>query len=399
MALPSLQSGLRPGPQGLLWVADGYTLALACGVLAAGAWSDAHGRRRAFSLGLALCGAASVGGALATGTGQVVVARLVMGCGAALLMPSTLSLITVVFPDPAARRRAVALWTFVASLGALAGPVIGGVLVGHYGWRGGFWINVPVVVLALAATGRWVPESQHPRPGQADRTGTLVVTGGLLDLVWSIISGPVRGWTNPAIGATPRRCCRPGSFTTGVSPPQPWCWPGCSSPCSARCSAGMLLVASGFAFLALAPPTAGYGPALGYQLVAGFGAGLAAAPATEAVLGAVPGERAGTGAAANDLIREVGGTLGIATLGSLLTAHRPRLGVTQTPLPHAAPAGPSAPPPGSFLHNVHERPAHRLLGRRSGRPVRSPHRRRLAAPPRRTRYAPRRSRSRATAGE
>ncbi|WP_093792219.1 MFS transporter [Streptomyces sp. cf124] len=105
VALPSLQLDLDPGPQGLLWIADGYTLALACCVLAAGVWSDTHGRRRAFILGLALCGTASVGGGLATGTGQVVAARLAMGCGAALLMPSTLSLITVVFPDLAARRR------------------------------------------------------------------------------------------------------------------------------------------------------------------------------------------------------------------------------------------------------------------------------------------------------
>ncbi|MFF1445042.1 MFS transporter [Streptomyces sp. NPDC058295] len=82
VALPSLQSDLHPGPQGPLWITDAYTLALACCVLAAGVWSDTHGRRRAFTLGLALCGTAPV----ATGTGQVVAARLAMGCGAALLM-------------------------------------------------------------------------------------------------------------------------------------------------------------------------------------------------------------------------------------------------------------------------------------------------------------------------
>jgi MFS family permease len=124
-----------------------------------------------------------------------------MGCGAALLMPSTLSLITVVFPDPAARRKAVAVWTFVAGLGVLAGPVIGGLLVEHYGWRAGFWINVPVVAVALAATGRWVPESRHPRPGPPDRAGMWAVTCGMGALVWSIIQGPVRGWTDPAIAA------------------------------------------------------------------------------------------------------------------------------------------------------------------------------------------------------
>ena len=87
------------------------------------------------------------------------------------------------------------MWTFVAGLGALAGPVLGGLLVEHYGWRAGFWIDVPVVLVALAATGRWVPEFRHP-PGPRTGPGW----GGHLRigaLVWSIIQGPVRGWTDP----------------------------------------------------------------------------------------------------------------------------------------------------------------------------------------------------------
>ncbi|MGW6925650.1 MFS transporter [Streptomyces sp. NPDC054950] len=401
-----------------------YTLALACCLLAAGVWSDTHGRRRAFTLGLALCGAASVVGGLATGPGQVVAARLTMGCGAALLMPSTLSLITVVFPDPAARRKAVAVWTFVAGIGALAGPVIGGLLVEHYGWRAGFWINVPVVVLTLAATGRWVPESRHPRPGPPDRAGMAAVTCGMGALVWSIIEGPVRGWTDPAIGARitlaagafafltwwekrhpasllPPKLFADRRFTAAVaalawmffalfgslllltlylqtqlhySPAQSGlrllplavalgAGAGASLLIAPRwgdrlaVTTGMLLVASGYGFLALAPPASGYGPALGFQLVAGFGAGLAAAPATDAVLGAVPGEQAGTGAALNDLIREVGGALGIAALGSLLAAHPTQSGAHQGPLPHSTPAAPSAALPEAssvtFMNGLH----------------------------------------------
>lgn len=427
VALPSLQSDLHPGPQGLLWIADAYTLALACCVLAAGVWSDTHGRRRAFTLGLALCGAASVAGGLATGTGQVVAARLAMGCGAALMMPSTLSLITVVFPDPAARRKAIAVWTFVAGLGVLAGPVLGGLLVEHYGWRAGFWINVPVVVGALAVTGRWVPESRHPRPGPPDRAGIGAVTCGMGALVWSIIEGPVRGWTDPAIGAgftlaalafafllrwekrhpaplLPPRLFTDRRFTAAVAA-LAWMFfalfgslflltlylqtqlhltpaqtglrllplaaalgagAGASLLIAPRwgdrfaVTTGMLLVASGYGFLALAPPACGYGPALGYQLVAGFGAGLAATPATEAVLGAVPGERAGTGAALNDLVREVGGALGIAVLGSLLTAHHAhptQPGAPREPLPHSAPAVPAAALPDAssvtFMNGLH----------------------------------------------
>ncbi|MFJ1666323.1 hypothetical protein ACIOK4_08100 [Streptomyces bottropensis] len=122
---------------------------------------------------------------------------------------------------------------------------------------------------------------------------------------------------------------------------------------------GKLQVASGFGFLGLAPPASGYGPALGHQLVAGFGAGLAAAPATEAVLGAVPGERAGTGAALNDLVREVGGALSIAVLGSLLAAHHTQTqpGAPQGPLPHSTSADPSAALPDvssvTFMNGLH----------------------------------------------
>ncbi|MGW0312589.1 MFS transporter [Streptomyces flavidovirens] len=412
VALPTLQADLQPSTQGLLWVADGYALALACGVLAAGAWSDTHGRRRALTFGLALCGAASVGGALATSTAQVVGARLSMGAGAALLMPSTLSLIAVVFPDPAMRRRAIAVWTLVAGLGAIAGPVVGGVLIEHFSWRAGFWINVPVCLLVLAGTWRWLPESRHPRPGPTDRTGTVTATAGLLALVWAITEAPIRGWTNPTVAAGfftaagvlaflvvwerrhPSPMLPPALFSDrrltaaasalawmffalfgsllmltlylqtilGYSPAQTGlrllplaaaagAGAGLSLLIAPRwgdklaVTGGMLLMTSGFLFLAFAQPASGYAPVLGFQLVAGCGAALAAAPATEAIMGAVPGERTGTGAAINDLVREVGGALGIATLGSLLTAHHraTQLKTTHGSSEHLAPeTGPVA---------------------------------------------------------
>ncbi|WP_371271990.1 MFS transporter [Streptomyces sp. cf124] len=321
----------------------------------------------------------------------------------------------------------MAVWTCVAGLGALGGPVIGGLLVEHYGWRAGFWINVPVVVGALVATGRWVPESRHLRPGPLDRAGMGAVTCGVGALVWSIIQGPVRGWTDPAIGTgftlaalafaflpwwekrhpaplLPPRLFADRRFTAAVTA-LAWMFfalfgslflltlylqtqlhltpaqtglrllplaaalgagAGASLLIAPRwgdrlpVTTGMLLVASGFSFLALAPPASGYGPALGYQLVAGFGAGLAAAPATEAVLGAVPSEQAGTGAAINDLVREVGGALGIAVLGSLLaTRHtpHPQPNTPQGLLPHSTPAAPSAALPEAssvtFMNGLH----------------------------------------------
>ncbi|WP_159050530.1 MFS transporter, partial [Streptomyces cellostaticus] len=148
VALPSLRSELQPGMAGLQWVADGYTLTLACAVLATGTWSDRHGRRRAFLIGMGVCGGASVVGALAHTMGQVIAARFAMGLGAALLMPSTLSIITVVFTDAVSQRRAIAVWALMAGAGGLAGPPLGGLLVEHSSWRAGFWINVPIAVCA-----------------------------------------------------------------------------------------------------------------------------------------------------------------------------------------------------------------------------------------------------------
>ncbi|MFK0181842.1 MFS transporter [Streptomyces xanthochromogenes] len=387
VALPLIQHELRPTPQGLLWIADAYTLALAGTVLAAGTWSDRHGRRRAFHLGLTLCGAASLSGALSSAPGQLITARLVMGLGAALLMPSTLSLITVVFPQERARRRAIAVWTLVAALGALAGPPVGGLLIEHFSWRAGFWINLPVVVIALAGSWRWLPEARRTRRGPACRAGLTAATAALLTLVWSIIEAPARGWSDPvvvggfilaiallAVAAwsqtrtttpiLPMSVLRDARFTAsasalacmffalfgslllltlylqtylGYSPARTGLHllplaaalgtgAGLSLLLTPRLgdrfpvTTGMLLTAAGFGFLIHTGPGSGYAPVLGFQLVTGLGAGLAAAPATEAVIAAIPPGHAGTGAAVNDLVREVGGALGIAVLGTLLTS-------------------------------------------------------------------------------
>lgn len=281
----------------------------------------------------------------------------------------------------------------MAGSGALAGPVAGGALVEQFSWRAGFWLNVPVVVVAVAGAWCWVPESRHPRPGRGDGVGMTLVTGGLLALVWAIIEAPVRGWADPLVMTAfaaaagilmalawwerrhpspliPVALCRNGRFSAaalalafmffalfgalfiislylqtvlGHSPAQTgWlmlplagatgCGAGLSLLIAPRwgdkipVTAGMALVATGFIILANAPAESGYGPVLLFQLTAGCGAGLAAAPATEAIMGAVPTERAGTGAALNDLVREVGGALGIAALGTALTtAHHKRL--------------------------------------------------------------------------
>lgn len=143
VAVPDLQRELRPSMAQVQWIVDAYALVLGGTVLTSGAATDRIGRRRAFICGLAVCGAASVLGALSPTPGPVIAARCGMGAGAALLMPATLSIISNLFPEAALRRRAIALWAATLGLGGMMGPVIGGMLVQRWSWRAGFWVKRP----------------------------------------------------------------------------------------------------------------------------------------------------------------------------------------------------------------------------------------------------------------
>ncbi|GAA4890070.1 MFS transporter [Streptomyces coeruleoprunus] len=202
VAAPDLQRALNASTSQVQWVIDGYALVLGGTVLATGAVTDRIGRRRAFVTGLAVCGAASVAGALASGVPQIIAARFGMGAGAALLMPATLSLITTLFDRPGQRRRAIALWAAVGALGGATGPLVGGFLVEHSSWRAGFWINLPLAAAAVALAFRYVPASRAARAERVDVPGMVLSALGLLSLVWAVIEGPDRGWlSRPVTGA------------------------------------------------------------------------------------------------------------------------------------------------------------------------------------------------------
>ncbi|KMS73145.1 MFS transporter [Streptomyces viridochromogenes] len=196
VAVPQLREALDATTAQVQWIVDGYALMLGGSVLAVGAVTDRWGRRRCFVLGVAVCGASSVGGALAGEPWQVITARCGMGAGAALLMPATLGALHHMFPEPELRRRAIAVWAAVGGLGGLSGPVIGGWLVEHASWRAAFWINLPLTVVIIAAACLVVPESRAHRSAAFDAVGALLSTAGLLALVWAIIEGPHRGWTS-----------------------------------------------------------------------------------------------------------------------------------------------------------------------------------------------------------
>ncbi|MEZ0069417.1 EmrB/QacA subfamily drug resistance transporter [Streptacidiphilus sp. MAP12-20] len=204
VAIPSLQADLRPSMTQVQWIVDAYALALGSTVLATGPLGDRYGNRRFFVTGVAVCAAGSLAGALGTTPDQVIAARCLMGVGAALLMPATLSVVTQVFTDPLERRKGISLWAAAAGLGGLTGPVIGGWLVEHHSWRAGFWVNLPIAAAAVILALLLVPPSRRvPAKEPFDFPGMALSAAGLFALVWAVVEAPGRGWTSvPVLAAT-----------------------------------------------------------------------------------------------------------------------------------------------------------------------------------------------------
>jgi EmrB/QacA subfamily drug resistance transporter len=198
VALPSIQEELGVSGSTLQWIVDAYMLVFAGLLLAAGNLGDRRGRKRALQAGLLIFGLASVAGAFATTGTQLIAARAAMGIGGALIMPSTLSIIMDVFP-PGERGKATSVWSAMAAVGIGLGPLIGGTLIEFSSWPAIFWINVPVVVVALVLGTRLVPESRDPSPGALDKPGVLLSIAGLGSFVWAVIEAPERGWTDALV--------------------------------------------------------------------------------------------------------------------------------------------------------------------------------------------------------
>ena len=198
VALPSMRADLGLSPQGLQWVVNAYAIAFAGFMLLGGRAGDLYGRKRMFLVGLALFTAASLGGGLAQEGGQLLVARAVQGLGAAVLAPSTLTILTSAVPEGAARARAIATWTAVGAGGGAAGGLVGGALVDGLSWRWVLLINVPVGALVLAGSLRWLAESRNGDGRRLDLPGALLVTAGLGTLAYGISQTEAEGWTAAA---------------------------------------------------------------------------------------------------------------------------------------------------------------------------------------------------------
>ena len=199
VALPSMRDALGFDAEGLAWVINAYTLAFAGFLLLGGRAADLFGRRRVFLVGLGLFGLASLIGGLADHPALLLAARAVQGLGGAVLSPASLAILQTTYPEGASRARAFGWWSAMGGVGGAAGGLAGGLLVGLLSWRWIFLVNVPVVVVTAVLTVAVVRETRaEGRPG-LDVTGAVLVTTGLVALVYGVVSLESEPWASPQV--------------------------------------------------------------------------------------------------------------------------------------------------------------------------------------------------------
>ncbi len=384
VALPTLVRELHASNSQLQWVVDAFSLLFAGSVLAAGSLSDRFGRKGMLLAGLSVFGAASLAGGLTDGPGQLIAARSVMGVGAAMVFPSTLSLISNVFTERRERARAIGLWGAITGVAIALGPIVGGWLLEVSDWRSIFFAMTPVAAVAGVLAGGYVPTSRDPHAPRTDRAGFALSTAMVALLVYTIIEAPNHGWgsartlasfalTAVLVGAFvtwERRTEQPmldlslfrnlrftaasasvaisffalsgfillvtqyfqflkgyGPLSTGVRLLPVASFVAISSIAGAKLAvrfgtklvvaSGLMSMAAFYLWVSTSSATTGYATIAAQMVVGGTGIGLTSAPATEAIMGVVPKAKAGVGSAVNDATRLLGGTLGVAVIGSV----------------------------------------------------------------------------------
>ena len=199
VALPAIQADLGVGLSQLEWTINAYTLTFAVLLLLGGKLADYFGRRRIFLLGLATFAAASLACGLATSGTMLIAARGVQGVGAALMMPATLSLITVTFP-PEIRGKAIGIWAAVSVTGLALGPLVGGLLIQHASWQWIFFVNVPIGAVGILLGRLVIPESRDSSTEQKlDLAGLVSSAAALFLLTFALIESNRYGWGSPVI--------------------------------------------------------------------------------------------------------------------------------------------------------------------------------------------------------
>ncbi|MGW2613396.1 MFS transporter [Streptomyces sp. NPDC001500] len=403
VAAPAMTADLGLSSSDLQWVIDGYTVPYAALMLVLGSVGDKYSRRGALLAGLVIFAGGSVMGSLVDETGLVITARAVMGVGAAVVMPATLSLLVAIFPRQE-RAKAVTAWTATSGLAIAVGPLVAGWLLQDHSWGSTFLINVPVALLAVVGALTLVPPSRAAGMGRIDYVGGLLSIVSVGSLVYATIEGPHFGWgagpvaaavvagvglaafvawelrhPHPMLNVRKFRL-RPfsgsmlavlffffGTFgaiyyatqflqfvlgydalETGVrllplagavfvgAAVTGWLTPKLGV--KALVVAGMAIGTGGVFLLTLIDSASTYADFLAPMTMLGFAIGLSVSPATDTIMGSFPESELGVGGGANDTALELGGSLGIAILGSLLgTAYRDELtGLVGGRLPAAA---------------------------------------------------------------
>jgi EmrB/QacA subfamily drug resistance transporter len=405
VALPTLTRELGATTAQLQWVVDAYNLVFAALLLTSGSLSDQYGRKGMLLVGLGVFGLASFVGGYANSPAELIAARAVMGLGAAMTFPATLSLLTGVFTTRKERALSIGLWGATAGVAIALGPIVGGFLLEHYSWSSIFYALGPVSLAVIALVALFVPRSAKPSAHRLDVPG-LVLSGSFMGLlVYTIIEAPNRGWGSPAsiVGFAgsaallmafivgERRADAPMldvrlftnmrfsaasasvtiafftlfgfiflitqffQFVRGYSPLSTGVHllpvaisVAVGSTVGTRLAVRVgtkTVVTSGLALQALfyfwvasdISPTLSYAIIAVQMVVFGLGMGLTSAPATESIMGAVSARQAGVGSAVNDSTRLLGGTLGVAVIGSVYASlYDSRLNTSlPTALPHS----------------------------------------------------------------
>jgi EmrB/QacA subfamily drug resistance transporter len=199
VALPDIQREFNVGEAGLQWVVAAYSLGMAVFIMSAATLADLHGRRRWYLAGIGVFTLASVACGLSPTLEILNFARAAQGVAAATANVTSLALVSAAFPDPKQKAHAIGIWTAIASVGTAVGPTLGGFLVEHMGWRSIFLVNVPVGLLVVWLTLRYVAESKDARPRSFDIGGQLLFMVTVGSLAEAVIEGPKSGWGSPLI--------------------------------------------------------------------------------------------------------------------------------------------------------------------------------------------------------
>jgi DHA2 family methylenomycin A resistance protein-like MFS transporter len=199
VAVESMHRELGGSMSGLQWIVNAYSIVFASLVLASGALGDRYGAKRLYQLGLGLFTTMSLGCTFAPNVRWLVVLRMVQGLGAAMMLPSSLALLSHGYPDPRDRARAVSFWASIVSLGFATGPALGGVFTSYFGWRSIFLLNVPTGLVAMVMVHTFIGETRANRARRLDWPGQLCVSLALWALSYALIEAGNAGWAAPRV--------------------------------------------------------------------------------------------------------------------------------------------------------------------------------------------------------